>query len=70
MTIDDAIRNLKSAKRSGVKSIILAWWAADMFDRPDDAAWEEATEIIEDKVDWSATHSDLQHALDLHTGEQ
>jgi hypothetical protein len=69
MTIDDAIRNLESAKRGGTKSIIMAWWAADMFDREDNEDWEHAAEVVEDKMDWSATHSDLHHVLDLYTGD-
>jgi hypothetical protein len=69
MTIDDAIRNLESAKRGGTKSIILAWWSADMFDREDNDEWEHAAEVVEDKMDWSATHSDLHHVLDLYTNE-
>jgi hypothetical protein len=69
MTIDEAIDNLRRAKKRGIKSVILAWWAAEMFDRPDDEAWEHAAEIAEDKMDWSATHSDLTAVLDLYAGD-
>lgn len=69
MTIDEAIDNLKRAKKNGVKSVILAWWSADMFARPDDSDWERAAEIVEDKMDWSATHSDLTSVLDLYAGD-
>jgi hypothetical protein len=69
MTIQEAIEDLKAAQRSGVKSIIAAWWFADQFQRPDDEAWEHAAEIVERKMDWSATHDDLQSTLDLYTNE-
>jgi len=69
VTINEAIDNLERAKKKGVKSVILAWWSADMFGRPDDADWERSSEIVEDKMDWSATHSDLTSVLDLYTGD-
>jgi hypothetical protein len=69
MTIDEAIELLKAEKKAGVKSVIIAWWNANMFNREDNEAWEHAAEVIEDKMDWSATHSDLHHVLDLYTGD-
>lgn len=69
MTINDAIAALERAKARGVKSVILAWWEADMFDRQDNEDWERATEIVEDKMDWSAAHSDLHSVLDLYAGD-
>lgn len=69
MTIDEAIENLKDAKRRGVKSVILAWWDALDFSRQDDEAWEHAAEMVERKHDWSSTHEDLQMTLDLYTSE-
>jgi hypothetical protein len=69
VTINDAIAALERAKARGVKSVILAWWEADMFDRQDNEDWERATEIAEDKMDWSAAHSDLQMTLDRYTSE-
>ncbi|NBT75132.1 hypothetical protein EBZ80_24235 [bacterium] len=69
MTIDEAIDNLKRAKKKGVKSVILAWWSADMFGRSDDSDWERSAEIAEDKMDWSTTHSDLASVLDLYAGD-
>jgi len=56
MTIDDAIKILEAAKKSGVKNIILAYWEADMFNMKDDNAWGAITLTIEDKTDWSLTH--------------
>lgn len=64
MTIDEAIDNLRTAKNSGVKAVILAWWGADMFDRPDDETWAADAEKIEDKFDWAATHEDLLLSLE------
>lgn len=69
MTIDEAIENLKDAKKRGVKSVILAWWDALDFSRQDDEAWEHAAEMVERKHDWSSTHEDLQTTLDLYTSE-
>lgn len=69
MTIDEAIETLKAEKQSGTKSVILAWWNADMFGRQDDEAWEQAADVVERKHDWSSTHEDLQMTLDLYTSE-
>ena len=69
MTIDEAIENLKAAKKSGVKNIIAAWWFADQFQREDDDVWAEAAEHIESKMDWSPTHDDIRTMLELYTNE-
>jgi hypothetical protein len=69
MTVDEAIELLKAEKKTGVKSVIMAWWNADMFDRADDEAWEHAADIVERKHDWSSTHDDLAMSLDLYTSE-
>ena len=69
MTIDEAIENLKAEKRRGTKSVIIAWWNADMFNRQDDDAWEHAADLVERKHDWSGTHDDLSMTLDLYTSE-
>jgi hypothetical protein len=64
MTIDEAIDNLKSAKEQGVKNIVLAWWAADMFGRKDDENWEHDSGLIEEKMDWSSTHDQITEMLE------
>jgi len=69
MTVDEAIENLKAAKKSGTKSVILAWWNADMFGRQDDETWEHAADTVERKHDWSSTQESLQMTLDLYTSE-
>jgi hypothetical protein len=69
MTIDEAIETLEAEKQSGTKSVILAWWNADMFGRQDDEAWEHAADTVERKHDWSSTHEDLQMTLNLYTSE-
>lgn len=69
MTIDEAIENLKAEKRRGTKSVIIAWWNADQFQREDNDAWEHAAEVVERKHDWSSTHDDLAMALDLYASE-
>jgi hypothetical protein len=63
MTIDEAIKLLESEKAAGVKSIIAAWWSADMFSRNDDEEWQGDAEFIEQKMDWASTHEDLQYML-------
>lgn len=63
MTIDEAIKNLKTAKESGTKNIILAWWGAEMFDREDDKLWQYDSERVEQKMDWSMTHETLSDML-------
>lgn len=63
MTIDDAIKNLQDAKESGVKNIILAWWDAGMFHRPDDESWAHDAELVDRKMDWSMTHQDIDSLL-------
>lgn len=65
MTIDEAIENLKDAKKSGVKNIILAWWAADMFDRADDDTWQHDADVAEEHMDWSATHDSIADTISL-----
>ena len=69
MTVDEAIKLLKAEKAAGVKSVIMAWWQADMFGRSDDEAWEDAADVVERKHDWSSTHDDLAMSLDLYTSE-
>lgn len=64
MTIDEAIQNLKDAKKRGVKNIVLAWWDASMFDREDDAEWAADAEKIEEDFDWSSTHEDILMSLE------
>jgi hypothetical protein len=69
MTIEEAIKNLKEAKKRGVKSVVLAYWEADQFQRADDASWEHAADLVERKMDWSATHDDISMTLDIYTNE-
>jgi hypothetical protein len=69
MTIDEAIERLKAVKKSGVKSIIAAWWFADQFNREDNDDWEHAADTVERKMDWSSTHDDIAMTLDLYTSE-
>lgn len=59
MTIDEAIKNLQNAKERGVKSIVLAYWESDGFGLPDDQNWQAIAELVEDQMDWSHTHEDI-----------
>lgn len=56
MKIEDAIAQLIEEKNNGTKSIILAYWKADTFDRKDDYQWESDTEYVENEMDWSRAH--------------
>jgi hypothetical protein len=63
MTIDEAIKNLESAKRGGTKSIVFAWWSADMFGRTDDKKWRADSEWVENQMDWSYAHDQITDIL-------
>lgn len=64
MTIDDAIAALKQAKKEGQKAGVFAWWFASDFDRQDDELWLSDTEHVEDVMDWSATHEQIEYVID------
>jgi hypothetical protein len=64
MTIESAIKILSDAKTSGTKSIVFAFWEADLFNRPDDKAWEKLTDIIEDSMDWSHAHENMNKIIE------
>jgi hypothetical protein len=64
MKIEEAIKALQEEKKNGIKNVIMAYWTADSFEREDDTAWKEDLEILDTELDWSATHEDLQSALD------
>lgn len=63
MTVDDAIKMLQSAKAAGVKNIIAALWDAAAFGRVDDEEWAHDALFVEDKMDWSYAHEDIQDLL-------
>ena len=63
MTIDEAIKNLEAAKTRGVKSIVFAWWSADMFGRADDKKWKADSEWVEHRMDWSYAHDQMTDIL-------
>ena len=63
MTIDDAIKNLERAKKSGVKNIVFAWWEAVAFGRKDDENWAGICDSIDHKIDWSNAHDDISETI-------
>lgn len=65
MTIDDAIEQLQRLKKEGVNAVVISWWDADCFGREDDENWAADAELLEEKMDWSNTHSDLEGALNI-----
>ena len=67
MTIDEAIQQLKSAKKRAHKTYCLLGWDSSQFDRPDNDAWASACDLCDDNMDWSYTHDQLN---DLMAGAQ
>lgn len=65
MTIDEAIQNLKQAKKGGTKNIILAYWDAECFGRKDGSSWASDAELVERKFDWSYTQESIETFLDI-----
>ena len=69
MTVDEAIKRLNDAKKEGIKSIVLAWWEASMFEKKDgvtfsdDDTWEGVAESVEDQMDWSRCWEDIQFII-------
>lgn len=63
MTIDEAIKNLEQAKKSGVKNIVFAWWEADVFGRKDDENWAGICDHLDSKMDWSNAHDDISETI-------
>jgi len=70
MKIEDAIESLKKAQTSGVKSIIIAFWEASVFDRQDDAEWEKDCKFVEEDMDWSFPTEDIIEILENITPKQ
>jgi len=65
MKIEKAIEMLQEAQKSGTKSIVLAYWEAEMFDRKDDESWEAESEWIENDMDWSRAHDQMSDLMEL-----
>lgn len=63
MKIETAIEMLKQAQKQGVKSIVMAYWEADMFERQDDESWEVDSEYVESEMDWSMTHERIEDLI-------
>lgn len=64
MHIDEAIQTLKEAKKNGTKTIILAYWEADMFEREDNEEWKNDAEDLDNYFDWSSTHDQISSYLE------
>jgi len=69
MRIDDAIKELRSLKKAGVRSVLATWWTAEDFGRQDDEGWECDSEAAERHMDWSLAHESLSVLID-NTGEE
>lgn len=63
MHIDEAIKQLKEAKKEGRKHIILAWWDAAQFEREDDKVWATLAESLEEEMDWSHAHDAMSDLI-------
>lgn len=64
MRIDDAIKMLRDEKRRGAKSVILAYWTAEFFGRPDDDEFLADSEYVESEMDWSADSDAIDAMID------
>jgi hypothetical protein len=64
MKIEKAIELLQKAQKSGTKSIVLAYWESDMFDRIDDESWESESDFLENEMDWSQAHDRMCDMLE------
>ena len=63
MNIDQAISQLEKAKASGAKNIVFAFWEAECFEMEDNQLWEEATNHIDKRMDWSRTNDDISDMI-------
>lgn len=63
MKIDEAIKELKSAKKGGARNIVIAWWEAGSFGRKDDRKWALACDFVDAEMDWSAAHEGIESVL-------
>lgn len=63
MRIDDAIKELRSLKKAGVRSVLATWWTAEDFGRPDDEGWEYDSRSAERHMDWSLAHDSLSELI-------
>ena len=64
MRITDAIKELQSLKRAGVRSVLATWWTADDFSRQDDADWAYDSSDAERHMDWSLAYDSLCELID------
>lgn len=69
MKIDDAINLLNNLKKQNVKNIILALWLSENFTDRDgncfvnDSVWAALSDAVDNKMDWSHTHDNLQRIV-------
>ena len=63
MTIENAIAQLIREQNKGTKSIVLAYWKADLFDSKDDEEWLANTEFLESETDWSSVNDQMTDLL-------
>jgi hypothetical protein len=64
MRIDDAIKELRSLKKAGVRSVLATWWTAEDFGRQDDEGWEYDSSYAERHMDYSLAHDSLSELID------
>ena len=64
MSIEEAIELLKSEAENGNKSIILAYWTAEMFGKENGEEWDGFVATVEDKMDWAMAHEEMSCIID------
>jgi hypothetical protein len=63
MTIDEAIKSLKEAKKQGKTNVIVAWWDNEAFGFQEDDKWAGICDFVDDKMDWSGAHDDISYFI-------
>jgi hypothetical protein len=63
MLVTDAIKELE--KLNAGDELVIAWWEKTAFDNIPKKHWEAFVEHVENKMDWSGTHEDLEAEYDV-----
>ena len=66
MTVDEAIKVLRSSYPNN-EEIIIAWWDKEAFPEVSQDNWGGSCDWVMDKMDWSHAHDDISQLL--QTGE-
>ena len=62
MTVDEAIKVLRSSY-SNDEEIIIAWWDKEAFPEVSQDNWDGSCDSVMDDMDWSHSHDDISGLL-------